>query len=888
MELKTYFAQDAAGNIVSSAIVNVFLQGTTTLATGLTRADGTPLENPFAADGAGRIQFRAPDGYYDVQVSSGPGIIQTLTIQCVDYSGAKADADRAEEAAYRADVSAEQAQNALNSITGINTNFEQNSREQWRRALAEIGLNLASGSFEEGATATTALDAVWHIAGGQCYTWNGAFPKAVPADSTPTSTGGVGPSVWVSVGDASLRTDLSLPHGASLIGTESGNTVQEEIFISKYAITPEMYGSAVVTDHTAIFKQMAADAKAHGKKLFAAGNYVLSASANDPITIEVDADFSKATITCTTNDGNSTSWGNTSILFKIPQQATDVTSQFNAVNYARGMKETGVNGLNGWIGMTSTDVWLQRKGNASASGSPQYKIEVNETDQNGNLFYPNYFSYTARPSVSYKPFVGKLEFKMPKVILDGAGIGWAVFCERNNVNITGGIVESKNDGFAMSFVEFNKCSRVSLSGYSLDADFPETYQGGYTVMLTQCSSIELSKLYSISGWSGIDGNYYRGLSVRDSKLLTIGGHCGVSDVLAENCEIINHCNGMGWGTWTALNCHHNLNPDKTNEDFWSTKYDYNNSWDGKIIVRDLKVTLHGNCTGHSTVTAMEPKADHSMMGYCPDIVVDNVEYDIANTGPGMDIRTINLGVSSGNNYEQYQILPQFHSVRGVTFGGGSTRYLANTNYRVVYNERNYSTITSAQMSAINRSGTRYILKVSDVEVERLGRLNQDWVNAAYVDGFKFTNHGTKQEIYVDRSPHVIPRTSAWTDMTISVSNQRMNKGFLDNAVTRTGNSSYNKITFNSCEIFGVGGVAPTYRSGLFDFVNSVFKWDSQSDKLVASPSTTMGDDFGTGAQTVGRIQSCVIGVTPSGSTVDSTFKSRVLSGYVNPGVYTAS
>lgn len=113
MELKTYFAQDAAGNIISSAIVNVFLQGTTTLATGLTRADGTPLENPFAADGAGRIQFRAPDGYYDVQVSAGSGTIQTLTIQCVDYSGAKADADRAEAAADRADASAEQVADAV-------------------------------------------------------------------------------------------------------------------------------------------------------------------------------------------------------------------------------------------------------------------------------------------------------------------------------------------------------------------------------------------------------------------------------------------------------------------------------------------------------------------------------------------------------------------------------------------------------------------------------------------------------------------------------------------------------------------------------------------------------------------------------------------------------
>lgn len=743
-------------------------------------------------------------------------------------------------------------------------------------------------SFEDGAALTLPNQVLRYEATGEYYRWDGSFPKTVPAGSTPEGSGGIAIGAWVGVGDASLRSELSSSHGASMIGTESGNTVQEEIIIAKYAVTPEMYGSAVVTDHTEIFKRMASDAKQYGKKMLATGNYVLSASSDDPILIETDADFSKATVTCSTNDGGSTSWTNTSILFKIPQQATDVTSQFNAVNYARGMKETGVTGLSGWIGMTSTDVWLQRKSNASESGSPQYKIEVNETDQSGNLFYPNYFSYTVHPSVSYKPFIGQLEFKMPKVILDGAGIGWVAFCERNNSKITGGIVESKNNGFAMSFVEFNKCSRVALEGYSLDADFPETYQGGYAVMLTQCSSIELSKLYSISGWSGVDGNYYRGLSVRDSKLMTIGGHCGVSDVLAENCEIINHCNGMGWGTWTALNCHHNLSMDKTKEDFWSTKYDYNNSWDGKVIVRDLKVTLHSSCTGHNVVTAMEPKADHSMIGFCPDIVIENVEYDIANTNPGMEIRTINLGVSTGNNYEQYQFLPQFHSVKGVTFGGGSTRYLANTTYRVVYNERNYSSITSGQMSAINRSGIRYIVKVSDIEVERLGMLNQNWVNAAYVDGFKFTNYGTKQEIYIDRSPHVIPRTSAWTDMSIQVSNQRMNKGFLDNAVTRNVNSSYNRLTYNNCVIFGIGGTSPTYRSGIFDFIGCVFRWDSESDKVIASPSTSMGADFGSGAQVTGRIQSCVISITPSGSSVDSTFKSRVISNYVNPGVYAAS
>lgn len=221
MELKTYFAQDAAGNIISSAIVNVFLQGTTTLATGLTRADGTPLENPFAADGAGRIQFRAPDGYYDVQVSAGHGIIQTLTIQCVDYSGAKAAADRAEAAADRSDVSADQVQNALNSITGININFEQNSREQWRRSLAEAGLTLVSGSFEEGATVNSKTDAVWHISGGQCYAWDGELPKDIPARSTPA-----GDANWKPQTDQYLRNELSQAAGASLIGTVGFPTLQ--------------------------------------------------------------------------------------------------------------------------------------------------------------------------------------------------------------------------------------------------------------------------------------------------------------------------------------------------------------------------------------------------------------------------------------------------------------------------------------------------------------------------------------------------------------------------------------------------------------------------------------------------------------------------------------
>ncbi|WP_272675806.1 hypothetical protein [Providencia sp. PROV021] len=45
---------------------------------------------------------------------------------------------------------------------------------------------------------------------GEYYRWDGDLPKQVPAGSTPQSTGGVGKGAWVSVGDASLRSDLGV------------------------------------------------------------------------------------------------------------------------------------------------------------------------------------------------------------------------------------------------------------------------------------------------------------------------------------------------------------------------------------------------------------------------------------------------------------------------------------------------------------------------------------------------------------------------------------------------------------------------------------------------------------------------------------------------------
>lgn len=85
-----------------------------------------------------------------------------------------------------------------------------NTRELWRRALHDLGLTLVDGSFEEGAVLSYTTDAIWHMDGAQCYTWAGTFPKTVPADSTPSTTGGVSTSSWVTVGGLSLLDEMTV------------------------------------------------------------------------------------------------------------------------------------------------------------------------------------------------------------------------------------------------------------------------------------------------------------------------------------------------------------------------------------------------------------------------------------------------------------------------------------------------------------------------------------------------------------------------------------------------------------------------------------------------------------------------------------------------------
>lgn len=88
------------------------------------------------------------------------------------------------------------------------------------RLAAESGLPMV-GTFEAGATVSTASQSVGYKAEGKLYTWAGALPKTVEAGATPATAGGIAANAWVRVDQQTLRDQLSAPTGANLVGYQS-------------------------------------------------------------------------------------------------------------------------------------------------------------------------------------------------------------------------------------------------------------------------------------------------------------------------------------------------------------------------------------------------------------------------------------------------------------------------------------------------------------------------------------------------------------------------------------------------------------------------------------------------------------------------------------------
>lgn len=93
--------------------------------------------------------------------------------------------------------------------TGTSTNEVTGQvRPTYNAVMANLGYTRV-GTFAAGATLLNGRQTLlWDIADGgdgQEYGWSGAFPKVVPANSTPAGTGGIAVGAWMSRFDPELR-----------------------------------------------------------------------------------------------------------------------------------------------------------------------------------------------------------------------------------------------------------------------------------------------------------------------------------------------------------------------------------------------------------------------------------------------------------------------------------------------------------------------------------------------------------------------------------------------------------------------------------------------------------------------------------------------------------
>ncbi|WP_029988512.1 MULTISPECIES: hypothetical protein [unclassified Serratia (in: enterobacteria)] len=145
------------------------------------------------------------------------------TSQNADSAAVSADAawKFSRTAATAADIAAmskeEAAAYAAQSQAASETAYED-SREAIDKAIKESGFSPID-SFEAGATLELISSALRWIGNNSAfYSWRGGYPKVVPPGSTPETTGGFGDDAWVDVSDLTLRSEISSPAGAAVIG----------------------------------------------------------------------------------------------------------------------------------------------------------------------------------------------------------------------------------------------------------------------------------------------------------------------------------------------------------------------------------------------------------------------------------------------------------------------------------------------------------------------------------------------------------------------------------------------------------------------------------------------------------------------------------------------
>jgi hypothetical protein len=280
--------------------------------------------------------------------------------------------------------------------------------------------------------------------------------------------------------------------------------------------------------------------------------------------------------------------------WRIIAKSSVLQSQFTkgAINIpSLGTSPTGM------LSIQTTDLDMVRNDGGSVSNVYKQEANILLANSNGNLMYPLTKDYSA--STGFKVYLRqndeKLTFKMPNVVLNGAGIYAIAKCSRNNVDLINGTVTEQNASATVSplytICEYTDCSKIVIDNIDCPIIGRTVKTGenglGYLFLFTRAANIKIKNVSQITGWSGINGNWFRDILVDGCTVVTIGGHVNTFDLRVKRSTVFKEILAHGGGLLEVNDCLLDCRLYPTGGAI-ETRQDYAGEWDGIIRVINSK------------------------------------------------------------------------------------------------------------------------------------------------------------------------------------------------------------------------------------------------------------------------------------------------------------
>lgn len=466
-------------------------------------------------------------------------------------------------------------------------------------------------SFEKGFNVTTWNEVLLLEEDGEYYRWDGTLPKNVPAGSTPESSGGIGLGAWVSVGDASLRTNLSSSNGAGMIGHSYDNEYPEgtigNIINKREHIKVSDFGVSGVSNETE--KLRAAHAKANDlgiPVLYDVTEVTVDAYAN--IAVRTSVDFNGCVIK--PQFSGVPSYDSTptySLQGKAPENVTSKLSQ-------AGMRKGEMALYGGMVSYSRGTFWMDTRDplcrrSLSDVTPNHYKTTINRVTKYGGLQYPLEHDFTASPSPEayFRPDED-FWLKVEGAHIDTSGMTSGVVFKASRSQVKFSDITVRQDdnvkmtnirqifylGSGVSQIRLNNVSAEAMSCYN-------STSGTYLLGSDYAAEIILDNVNAVQGWGALGLHKARDLTVTNSTLNRIDGHYHLFDIDVNHTKLHEYGVhiGVGGGYLRVTNCTKYLGSQtdltgtsgkdiaKTRRSVVYMRDDYGSYFDGDITVENV-------------------------------------------------------------------------------------------------------------------------------------------------------------------------------------------------------------------------------------------------------------------------------------------------------------